>query len=293
MGSPCEIRLCGTEETTSDAVFDSLQAELARLEKKYSRFLPDSLTSQINQSAGSGQAVVIDEETARLLDYADTCFQQSDGLFDITSGSLRLLWNYQDLAEKDALPTESEIAEALTRVGWQKVQRTAETVALPVAGMEIDFGGIVKEYAADCLAGIAEEAGVAHGLVELGGDIRLIGRPPVDTPWQVGIRHPFKPGEAAAQLALASGALASSGDYERYTVIRGKRYSHILNPLTGWPVAGYASVSVVAEHCVVAGSAASIAMLMGESGSQWLEKLSLPYLCIDAHGQLSGSLRIA
>lgn len=293
MGSPCQVILRGEDEALLAAVVATLMGEMQRLESKYSRFLSDSLVTRINRAAGTGRPVAIDEETARLLDYADTCYRQSDGLFDITSGSLRQLWNYHDLGGKQALPSGVEIQAALEKIGWEKVRRDADSVSLPVPGMEIDFGGIVKEYAADCLATIAEAAGIAAGLVELGGDIRLIGRVPETEAWRVGIRDPFATDRACACIALTHGALASSGDYERYSVIQGKKYSHILNPRTGWPVVGYCSVSVVAAQCVVAGSAASIAVLRENRGRQWLEDLGLPYLCIDAEGRKFGSIGVS
>lgn len=290
MGSPCQVILQEPDPARHAAVLATLDAEVKRLETKYSRFLPDSLTSRINRSAGTGNPVDIDAETARLLDYADTCYRQSDGLFDITSGSLRSLWNYQDLAAAQSLPSQQDIHDALEKIGWEKVRRDESSVYLPVSGMEIDFGGIVKEYAADCLATLAEAAGVVAGLVELGGDIRLVGAVPETDAWLVGIRDPFHTAQACAHIRMTCGALASSGDYERYSVIQGKKYSHILNPLTGWPVEGYSSVSVVADQCVIAGSAATIAMLKGEGGEQWLKDLGLPYLSIDHAGNTGGTI---
>ena len=106
MGSPCEIILESEQGNDSSAIVTLLEKELQRLEQKYSRFLPDSLTTRINQSAGSGKSIDIDEETGKLLDYANTCYEQSDGLFDITSGSLRTIWNYHDLGEKQVLPDD-------------------------------------------------------------------------------------------------------------------------------------------------------------------------------------------
>jgi len=291
MGSPCEIILESEQGNDSSAIVTLLEKELQRLEQKYSRFLPDSLTTRINQSAGSGKSIDIDEETGKLLDYANTCYEQSDGLFDITSGSLRTIWNYHDLGEKQVLPDDEVIRKGLEKVGWQKIERKPESICLPVAGMEIDFGGIVKEYAADCVAAIAEAKGNGPGMVELGGDIRLFGNTGGKSR-QVGIRNPLDTAsnKPVAFIKMVQGGLATSGDYERYTLIQGKKYSHILNPLTGWPVEGFSSVSVLADQCVVAGSAASIAVLKGEKGIDWLEALGLPFLCIDKKGQVSGTL---
>ena len=137
---------------------------------------------------------------------------------------------------------------------------------------------------------MAEEEGIASGMVELGGDIRIFGTAKQPSPWQVGIRDPFNTDNAAALIEMQSGGLATSGDYERYTIIKGKKYSHILNPLTGWPIEGFSSVSVLAQQCVVAGSAASIAVLLGSEGKAWLDELGLPYLCVDSNGQVSGTI---
>lgn len=296
MGSPCEILLRGDASASNNRVADKLQAEIARLENRYSRFLPDTITSQLNKLAGTGQALEVDEETASLLDYANTCYEQSEGLFDITSGALRQLWNYHELGEKQILPDSTQIARALEKVGWHKVQWQQGEFYLPIPGMEIDFGGIVKEYAADCVASLAENEGIVSGMVELGGDIRIFGtdsltqKEPVHAPWQIGIRDPRHAHKPCALISLQRGALATSGDYERYTLIKGKKYSHILNPLTGWPIESYSSVSVIADQCVLAGTAASIGVLSGVEGEQWLKQLGLPYLCVDQQGNMSGTI---
>jgi thiamine biosynthesis lipoprotein len=160
--------------------------------------------------------------------------------------------------------------------------------------MEIDFGGYVKEYAADRVAALCRELGARHGLVDLGGDIALVGPHPDGSPWRVGIRHPRIPGVALGWIPLASGAIASSGDYERFMVVDGRRYGHILDPRTGWPVQGLVCVSVVAPHCVVAGATTTIAMLQSpERGRTWLAETGLPHLCVDSqmkpHGTLAAS----
>jgi len=291
MGGPCEIQFRKCPVNIAKDVVEKLEHEILRLEQKYSRFLPDSIITLVNESAGLPEAVTVDEETERLLEYADTCHRQSQGLFDITSGSLRKLWNYHKLEEIQSLPDSREINNALEKIGWEKVIREPGKIHLPIPGMEIDFGGIVKEYAADCVAAKAEEEGIASGMVELGGDIRVFGLESQHSPWQVGIRDPFNTDNAAAVIEMQSGGLATSGDYERYTIIQGKKYSHILNPLTGWPIEGFSSVSVLAQQCVVAGSAASIAVLLGSSGKAWLDELGLPYLCIDSDGTRHGNIK--
>jgi thiamine biosynthesis lipoprotein len=286
MGSPCELRLYSESRIDADALASAARLEIGRIERKYSRYLGNSLTTRINRSAGSREGVVVDNETASLLDYADVSFRQSGGLFDITSGVLRRAWNFKT----GRIPAQARIDALLPAIGWPKVRWERPRIILPVEGMEIDLGGYVKEYAADRVAALCRERGALHGLVDLGGDLSLIGPHPDGEPWKVGVRHPRRPESALASIALASGAIASSGDYERVMIIDGVRYSHLLDPRTGWPVQGLAAVSVVASHCLIAGTASTIAMLKGAEGIAWLDELGLPNLRMDREGRISGTL---
>ena len=155
---------------------------------------------------------------------------------------------------------------------------------------KIDFGGVVKEYAVDRVAALCRDAGIRHGFINLGGDIKIIGPHPDGTPWRVGIRHPRNPNGVVQRLNLSGGGLASSGDYERCIVVDGVRYSHVLNPKTGWPVRHLAAVSVWADFCLVAGSASTIAMLKEDQGPAWLEELGAPCLWVDSQGNTGGSM---
>lgn len=286
MGTQCEIQLFVEEQKLANRIAEIVIADVQRLEGLYSRYKPDSLLSKINTVAATGGSIVVDAETAGLLDYAATCHQQSDGLFDISSGILRQAWRF----ETGQLPDQPLIKQLLKRVGWHKLRWQAPVLEFPLAGMELDFGGIVKEYAADRAAALSWHAGARHGLVNLGGDIKLIGPRPDGNAWQIGIHHPRRKQSLATSLALHNGAVASSGDYERCIMVNGQRYGHILNPKTGWPVRRLASVSVAGEFCVVAGSASTIAMLKEEQGPGWLEQLGLPHLWIDVDGNSGGSL---
>jgi FAD:protein FMN transferase len=257
-----------------------------RLDHKYSTYRSDSFASEINRRAAPGTAIDVDSETATLLDYAATCFEQSDGLFDITCGALCEAWD----CNRTALPETERVRSLLARVGFDKLVWRRPRLAFCVAGMALDFGGIVKEYAADRAAVICEERGFRHGLVDLGGDIRIIGPHPDGAPWIVGIRHPRRAGEVMASIDLVGGAIASSGDYERFIEIDGRRYGHIISPRTGMPVRALAAVSVVADECVVAGSATTIAMLMEEAGPAWLTEVGLPHVFMDREMRIGGTL---
>jgi thiamine biosynthesis lipoprotein len=271
MGSPCELQFYTENDFVAQKIAQQIITDVYRLERKYSRYRADSFLSKMNEVAVSGGSIHVDEETAGLLNYAQTCYELSDGLFDITSGILRQAWRF----DSPALPDDKIIQSLLAKIGWQKLRWENSTLTFLHAEMEIDFGGIVKEYAADRAATLCLNAGISHGIVNLGGDIKIIGAHPDGKPWRVGIQHPRDKTKVWKTLKLKTGALASSGDYERCIVIDGVRYGHILNPKTGYPVRYLAAVSVVADLCVVAGSAATIAMLKEKDGEKWLKSLGL------------------
>jgi thiamine biosynthesis lipoprotein len=289
MGSPCKFQLYTDTRAQAETAYKLAHTEVMRLEKKYSRYRKDSVISMINNAAGSGKAVKVDNETSLLLDYAHTVYKQSEGLFDITSGVLRRAWDFR----ANKLPQQKEIEQNLALVGWDKVEWKRPYISLTQKGMELDFGGYVKEYAVDAAASSLKASGCTSGLVDLGGDIKVLGNHPDGDPWRVGIQHPREPEKAIATTTIAQGAIASSGDYERFMMVDGKRYTHILNPKTGWPIESFCAVSVIASECLIAGSCSTIAMLKGEkAGKQWLENLQLPYLCVDSQLQVSGSTNI-
>ena len=288
MGSPCELRLYSSHKNFAQQVADAAILEVHRLEKKYSRYREDSVTSKINNSAGNKNGIEVDTETVLLLNYAQVGYEQSSGLFDISSGILRKAWDFRS----QKLPLQKDIDALLPLIGWDKLLWQAPHLYLPLKGMELDFGGYVKEYAADVAANVCSSSGITSGLVNLGGDICIIGPHPNGDAWKVGIRHPRSPNVPMSFVLLEKGGLASSGDYERFMMVDGVRYAHILNPQTGWPVNSLASTSVYAEQCVVAGTSSTIAMLKGEkAGLAWLEKLGLPYISMNQEQKIFGTLK--
>lgn len=288
MGTECSLSLYATQETLAECVAETAMAEVWRIETTYSRYLDDNLLATINRVAGQGGSIEVDRETAALLDYAAACYRKSDGLFDITSGVLREAWDFAS----GLAPPQEKLDVLLQRVGFDKLRWEAPRLGFGVPGMELDFGGIGKEYAADRAADICLAMGIASGLIELGGDIRVLGAHPDGSPWQIGIRHPRHPEDAAATIHVASGAVATSGDYERYLEVGGRRYCHILDPLTGWPVEGLSSVTVLSSQCMVAGSLATIAMLKGAAGPDWLARLGAAYCWVDSELRYGGNLEI-
>ncbi|WP_284617831.1 FAD:protein FMN transferase [Aquabacterium humicola] len=286
MGTACEIQVAAADAGAGEAVQRAVD-DVHRLEARYSRYRDDNVLSAINRVAAAGGAVEVDHETAALLNYADACHAQSGGLFDISSGILRRAWGrFAD----GRLPDPHEVRRWLPLVGWQRVRWQAPRLEFPQPGMELDFGGIVKEYAVDRAAVMLLEAGLRHGFVNLGGDIRAIGPQPDGSPWRIGLRHPREPEGLLATVALSQGAMASSGDYERCIVIDGVRYGHILDPRSGWPVRTMAAATVVAPLCVVAGSASTIGMLKDADGPAWLAASGLPHLWVTVDGRCGGTL---
>lgn len=286
MGSRCELKLYLPTEKASQ-IGQQVISLVQQLEAKYSRYQHTSITSKINASAGKPKPVKLDEETAKLIDYAAVLHQQSDGLFDITSGILRKAWNFKS----NQLPPQDQIEQLLPLIGWHLVEWEAPYIRLPKTLMEIDFGGYVKEYIADAVASFCIEHGIAHGLINLGGDIHVIGPHLDGSPWQVGIQHPRILQSPIATVAITQGAITTSGDYERFMMIDDVRYSHLLNPFSGQSIQPtYASASVIAPQCIVAGSFSTIALLKSPSEPQWLQEVGLPYLTVDQDMKVEGTI---
>jgi FAD:protein FMN transferase len=285
MASVNELQIWADTEAHARRGADAAIADVLRIEAKYSRYRDDSVVGEINRRAGNAE-VPIDAETAALLHYADQCYRLSGGLFDITSGALRRVWDFRRTPPR--LPSEAELQAAVAAIGWCDVEWSDHAIRLPRAGMEIDLGGIGKEYAADRMATLCIDHGLGHTLVNLGGDVRAAGPQQGNAPWYVGIRHPRKPGEVIATVEMTGGGLATSGDYERFFEIDDVRYCHLLNARTGRPVRYWQSVSVAAPLCVVAGSCSTIAMLLENSGEAFLDSQGVRYLAIAGDGTLTG-----
>ncbi len=280
----CEAELTVAGRAPDRRVLDAAAAEVRRIEQAYSRYRADSIVSRINAAAGSGMTIEVDAETTGLLDFAARLHAQSDGLFDLTSGILRRAWDFRS----GRLPEATALAALRARIGWQKVdwQPAARRMALTEPGMELDFGGFGKEYAADRAAAVLQAGGITSGYVNLGGDLRVLGPRPDGRGWTLGIQHPRDDRRTLAGVEVKSGALATSGDYERYMDIAGRRYCHILDPRTGWPVQHWQSVSVIAPVCLAAGALSTVAMLKGPEAPAFLTAQQVPWLAVDASGEI-------
>ncbi len=275
MATPCEVRVETSDAALAERIGIAVEAEARRIELKFSRYRVDSVVGRINAAGHLG--LVVDEETSSLLECARQCFDASDGMFDITSGVLRRAWHFDG---SDRLPGAQRILDLLPLVGWPKVSWKPPELKLP-PGMEIDLGGLAKEYAVD--RALAEALAIAPlpMLVNFGGDLRVSGPRSGGIPWNVAIESVEKSGGMAGMLELREGALATSGDARRFLLRDGVRYSHILNPRTGWPVKDAPrSVTIAAYSCVEAGITATLAMLKGRRAEAFLKREGIRAWCI-------------
>jgi thiamine biosynthesis lipoprotein len=275
MATPCEVRLETSDLTLAEHVGKVVEAEARRIEQKFSRYRPDSVIGRINGSAG--MPVEVDAETARLLDFADQCHRLSDGLFDITSGALRRVWRFDG---SDRVPTAAQVKAVLPEIGWRKVKWAPPFLTLG-AGMEIDFGGLAKEYAVDRAVALARQITNVPTLINFGGDLCVSGPRAEGSRWKVAIESVERSGGMAAMVELSQGALATSGDARRFLLKDGVRYGHILNPKTGWPIMqAPRSVTVAAATCVEAGMTATMTILQGKNAERFLKREGVKAWCI-------------
>lgn len=267
MAGPCEVLMDGPGEREARLALKHARAEAGRIEKHFSRYRDDSIVSHINSSRG--EPVEVDEECARLLDFADHLYQISGGSFDVTSGVLRKVWTFDGGSR---VPARDAITALLAFVGWDKVTWSAPWITLP-RGMELDFGGIGKEYAVDRVADELEREFAGSFLVNFGGDLRVTASRADGRPWTVAVERPGRGGEGIEQIDMQSGGLATSGDAKRFVMHEGRRYGHILDPRTGWPVANAPrSVTVQAATCVEAGLLSTLAILQGPEAGLFLQE---------------------
>ena len=274
MACPCEILVPAADDSVVRELGCLAATEAWRIEQKFSRYRDDSVIARIQRSAGA--VLELDRETASLMDFAARCFELSGGRFDITSGILRRAWKFDG---SDRLPRQSDVEALLPLIGFDKIRWQPPNITVPV-GMEIDLGGIGKEYAVDRALGVVANRFAGPVLVNFGGDLAANRAPPTGA-WRVGVERPDTDREAALLLELTQGALATSGDTHRFLLRDGVRYSHIMDVRTGWPVVDAPrSVTVAGSTCVEAGMLATFAMLQGAAAESFLDDLQARYWCL-------------
>lgn len=265
--------MAGCDRATAGRLLDAVANEAWRIERKFSRYIEGNIIDRINRSQGA--PVSVDEETAKLLHYASELHALSGGRFDITSGVLRAAWRFDGTGR---LPRAKTVRRLMKRVGWQRASwREPELRLRP--GMEIDLGGIGKEYAADRAGVLAAEIW-PHVLVNFGGDLVATGHGIDGSGWRVGVEGLCATNVPVPAIELVRGGVATSGDTRRYLIDSGKRYGHILDARTGWPVKDAPHVvTVLAQSCTEAGMLATFAMLQGPEAEAFLRAQDVKFWC--------------
>jgi FAD:protein FMN transferase len=275
MASPCEIIVDSSDKQLTKKLTTIASEEALRIQHKFSRYEKDNVLWEINNA--QGQEIKVDDETAQLLDFADLSFSLSDGMFDITSGVLRRAWKFDG---SDNLPSDARVQECMPYVGWQKVIWQKPYLQL-LPDMQLDFGGVGKEYAVDRVLRLLQEKTSNPLLINFGGDLAVSGVRCNGLAWQVGIEKLDEDRQANQILEISAGALATSGDARRYLLRDGIRYSHILNPKTGYPVThAPRAVTVAGSTCVEAGMLATFALLQGEKAETFLQAQDVTFWCL-------------
>lgn len=294
MGNQFEITVVGSDEVLSNQMIDKAVDEIKRIERKFTTYDDNSETNLINANAGI-KPTKVSREMLELIKRSSKISQVTDGAFDITYGSIdKTLWNFDRTLQ--TLPDEVTAKAMVKLINYRNVLIDDDncTVMLKYAGMRIGFGGIGKGYAADRARLILEMSGVVSGIVNASGDLVAWGTQANGDPWSIGMSNPDTPSRVLAVLQLSNKAVATSGNYEKYIVINGKRYSHTIHPKTGLPVNGVKSVTVIAPSAELADALTTPVMIMGpEAGIQLIDQIpGLECILIDDDNRIYHSKNI-
>lgn len=294
MGNHFSISIAAPGADDAEEKLQKAFAEMARIEKLFTTFSDDSQTALINRHAGI-KPVPVAAEVYGLIERSLRISAITQGAFDITYGGIdKNLWNFN--LQMKSLPTPAEAQKMVRLINYQNIElnAAAQTVFLKEAGMRIGFGGIGKGYAAERAKRVLKHLGVSSGVVNAAGDLAAWGNQPSGDPWTIGIadpngrRHPF------SHLAITDMAVATSGNYEKFITIGGKKYSHTINPKTGLPVTGIKSVTMICPNAEIADAMATPVMVMGiEAGLHLVNQMAhLHCLIVDDNGRLYTSKNI-
>lgn len=291
MGSKFEITLVDKDSLSAEKNIDKSIDEIRRIENLISEWKPETQISEVNKNAGI-KPVKVDPEVFALTEKGIYFSKLTDGAFDISIVAMDKIWKFDD--SMNELPSEECIKNSVKNVGYQNIilDKTNSTIFLKNKGMKIGFGSIGKGYAADKTRELMKSFGVKAGIINASGDISTWGTQPDGKPWAIGINNPFKDDKIAAVLFLNENAVTTSGSYEKYAEIHGKRYSHIMNPKTGYPSTGLTSVTVVGPNATMAnGFSTSIMVLGKKEGLKLIKKFpEYQYLLITDSGKIIKNL---
>ncbi|MCP9745481.1 FAD:protein FMN transferase [Lacihabitans sp. CS3-21] len=275
MGNRFVITVASADSVKAESLIDDAVAEIQRIESLLTTFSENSQTNQINQNAGI-QAVKVESEVFELIVRAKRISELTDGAFDLSYGSLdKRFWNFDKTMAQ--LPDAQTAKEKVKLINYKNIilDKTLGTVFLKEKGMRIGFGGIGKGYAADKAAQLLRNKGVTSGIVNASGDLITWGNQPNGNPWTISLAHPDLPTEAFSKMNISNLAVATSGNYEKFVMIDGKKYSHTINPKTGYPISGIKSVSIICPIAELADALATPVTIMGvEAGLNLINQLN-------------------
>ena len=272
MGSRFEITMVAADSSTAEKYIDTAITEIDRIEQLISDWIPGSQVSAINRMAGI-QPVKVDQELLQLTQRALRISEVTEGAFDISFAAMDRIWKFDGNMEQ--VPDSATIKRAIANIGYRSIQLDTinSTIYLTRKGMKIGFGATGKGYAADRCREYMKALGVQAGIINASGDLTTWGSQPDGTPWRIGVTNPFRRSRPAAILEMYTGAVTTSGDYEKYVEINGKRYSHIINPKTGMPSFGLTSVTVIGPDAETCNGFSTAIMVLGKKrGLQLINK---------------------
>jgi len=293
MGSRFVITVVAKDSITANAHIDTSIAEIDRIEKLISSWDENSQTSKINKYAGI-KPVKVDTELFNLIERAIGISKLTDGAFDISYASMDKIWKFDGSMTK--MPSEEEVSNSVAKVDYKDIllDRRNSTIFLKIKGMKIGFGAIGKGYAADMTKKLLLSKDVTSGIINASGDINTWGKQPNGSDWKVAITNPLNKNKVFALLPITNGAVVTSGNYEKYVNFNGKRYTHIIDPRTGYPSSGIISVTVFAPKAELADALATSVFVMGkETGLDRINQLpKIECIIIDDKGNITTSENI-
>lgn len=293
MGSRFEITVVAKDSAEANNYIDLAVGEITRIEKLISSWDPASQTSEINRNAGI-KPVKVDEELYNLVQRSVEISKLTDGAFDISFASMDKIWKFD--GSMTEMPSEEAIKQSVAKIGYQNIILDPEnfTVFLKLEGMKIGFGGIGKGYAADKAKILLMEKGVSAGIINASGDMNTWGKQPDGEFWKVAITNPMDKNKAFALLPLNENAVVTSGNYEKYVTFNNIRYTHIINPRTGYPATGIISATVFAPKAEIADALATSIFVMGRDvGIDFINQLpKIECIIIDEKGEIFTSKNI-
>ncbi len=293
MGSRFDITVVSTTKDNANKYIDIAIAEISRIEKLISSWDANSQTTLINQNAGV-KAVKVDLELFELIERAVQISKLTDGAFDISYASMDRIWKFDGSMNK--MPSKEKIKNSVAKVGYNNIvlNHETQTVFLKHKGMKIGFGGIGKGYAADKAKALLKSKGVSAGIINASGDLNTWGKQTNGDDWQVAIKNPLNKNKVFALLPIYEQAVVTSGNYEKSVTFNGKKYTHIIDPRTGYPSSGIVSVSVLTSSAELADAIATSIFVMGkEVGLDFVNQLkSVECIIVDDSGKVHYSNNI-